>query len=173
MEKPMPGSVKLLPLLLIGFQIGCSQAPAPAPAPPDTRAADEKTIRDGETAWVKDFTSKDMDKIVAHYADNASVLMPDAPVMNGKDAIRAGLKDAIADPKFSLDLTTAKVEVSSVGGDLAYSQGTYAVTGTDSKTKKVTTEKGKYVEVYKKQADGSWKIVEDINNADPPAKPAK
>ena len=74
-------------------------------------------------------------------------------------------------PKFSLELTTAKVEVSS--GDLAYSQGTYAVTATDPKTKKVIMEKGKYVEVYKKQPDGSWKIVEDINNADAPAKPVK
>jgi uncharacterized protein (TIGR02246 family) len=164
--------VKLTPLLFV-LQIGCTQAPAPAPAPPDTRAADEKTIMDGEAGLAKDFTAKDPDKILAHYADNASMFLPDAPIMNGKDAIRAGMKEAVADPKFSLDLVTRKVEVSS-GGDLAYSQGTYTVTATDSKTKKVTTERGKYVEVYKKQADGSWKIVEDINNADPPpAKPAK
>jgi ketosteroid isomerase-like protein len=64
------------------------------------------------------------------------------------------------------------VEVST-GGDLAYSQGAYAFTGTDPKTKRVMSEKGKYVEVYKKQADGSWKIVEDINNADAPAKRVK
>ncbi len=168
----MNASLKLAPLLLLAFQIGCSQAPATAPAPPDTRAADEKTIRDSETAWVKDFAAKDLDKIVAHYADNGSVLMPDLPIMNGKDAIRAGLKEAITDPKFSLELATAKVEVAS-GSDLAYSQGTYEVTATDAKTKKAVREKGKYVEVYKKQPDGSWKIVEDINNADAPAKPVK
>lgn len=167
----MKSSLKLVPFLLAAFLIGCSQAPAPAPAPPDTRAADEKTIRDGEAQWTKDFAAKDMDKIVAHYADNASVLMPNVPMMNGKDAIRAGLKDAVADPKFSLDLATAKVEVST--GDLAYSQGTYTFTGTDPKSKKVMTEKGKYVEVYKKQPDGSWKVVEDINNADAPAAPVK
>jgi ketosteroid isomerase-like protein len=63
--------------------------------------------------------------------------MTDAPIMTGKDAIRAGLKDFVADPNFSLDLVTAKVEVSS-GGDLAYSQGNYTVTGTDAKTKRVT-----------------------------------
>ena len=64
--------------------------------------------------------------------------------MPGKEAIRAEMKDFVTDPKFSLDLVTAKV-----------------------------AEKGKYVEVYKKQADGSWKIVEDIHNADAPAKPVK
>lgn len=167
----MNSPLKIGALLFMAFQIACTQAPATVPAPADTRAADEQTIKDSEAAWVKDFAAKDMDKIVAHYADNASVLMPDTPIMTGKDAIRAGMKDVITDPKFSLELTTAKVEVSS--GDLAYSQGTYAVTATDPKTKKVIMEKGKYVEVYKKQPDGSWKIVEDINNADAPAKPVK
>jgi ketosteroid isomerase-like protein len=91
--------------------------------------------------------------------------------MVGKDAIRAGMKDVIADPKFSLDLKTAKVDVSK--DDLAYSQGTYSVTFADPKTKKILAETGRYVEVYKKQADGSWKVVEDINSPEAPAVPAK
>ena len=33
----------------------------------------------------------------------------------------------------------------------------------------VLTEKGKYATVFKKQADGSWRAVADINNADAPA----
>jgi ketosteroid isomerase-like protein len=37
----------------------------------------------------------------------------------------------------------------------------------------VLTEKGKYVTVYKKQADGGWKAVADIFNADAPAAPEK
>ena len=85
--------------------------------------------------------------------------------------LRAGMKDAVADPKFSLDLKTVKVNVSK--DDLAYSQGTYSTSATDPKTKKVMAETGRYVEVYKKQADGSWKIVEDINSPDGPAVPAK
>jgi len=155
------------PLALVILQ-GCTQAPPPAP---DTRAADEKAIRDSETQWVKDFAAKDMDKIVGHYADDASALMTNAPIMTGKDAIRGGLKDFLADPAFALELNTVKVEVSKTS-DLAYSQGTYSVTTTDLKTKKAVVEKGKYVEVYRKLADGSWKVVEDMNNADAPASPA-
>jgi quercetin dioxygenase-like cupin family protein len=34
------------------------------------------------------------------------------------------------------------------------------------------TEKGKYVTAWKKQADGSWKVTEDIFNADAPAQAA-
>ncbi|MBZ5632490.1 MAG: SgcJ/EcaC family oxidoreductase [Acidobacteriia bacterium] len=162
-------AVRIAPLALAMLLFGCAQAPPPAP--PDTRAADEKTIRDMETAWVKEFAAKDIDKIVAHYAEDATVILSNAPTMAGKDAFRAGMKDFLADPKFSLDLKTAKVDVSKDG--LAYSQGTYSVTGTDAKTKKVMTEAGRYIEVYKKQADGSWKVVEDINSPEAPAVPAK
>ncbi len=161
--------IRVAPLALAALLFGCAQAPPPAP--PDTRAADEKTIRDMETAWVKEFAAKDMDKIVAHYADDATIMLGNAPVMAGKDAFRAGMKDFLADPKFSLDLQTVKVGVSK--DDLAYSQGSYAVTATDPKTKKVMAEKGSYVEVYKKQADGSWKVVEDINTPEAPAAPVK
>jgi uncharacterized protein (TIGR02246 family) len=162
-------AIRLAPLALVLLQIGCTQAPPPPP--PDTRAADEKTIRDMETAWVQEFAAKDLDKIVAHYADDGTVLLSNAPTMSGKDAIRAGMKEAIADPKFALDLRTVKVEVAK-DGDLAYSQGTYSFTGTDAKSKKAVSETGRYVEVYKKQADGSWKVVEDINSPEAPAAPA-
>jgi len=163
-----PLAVHIAPLALAVLLFGCAQAPPPAP--PDTRAADEKAIRDSETAWAKEFAAKDMDKIVAHYADDGVVLLSNAPTMVGKDAIRAGMKDAVTDPKFSLDLKTVKVEVS---GDLAYSQGTYSVMAPDPKTKKVMAEAGRYVEVYKKQPDGSWKIIQDINSPEAPAAPAK
>ena len=144
---------------------GCSDTPAP---PADTSAADQKAIKDGEIAWNSDFAAKDADKLAGHYADDASLMMPGLPLVKGKDAIRASLKDMVADPNLSLSFTTASVDTSK-GGDLAFSQGTYSLTSTNQKTKKAETETGKYVTVYKKQADGSWKAVADINNPDAPA----
>ena len=58
-------------------------------------------------------------------------------------------------------------------GDLGYAQGGYTMTMTDPKTKKVLTVNGKYVEVFRKQADGGWKAVEDIINEDAPPVPVK
>ena len=108
---------------------------------------------------------------MSHYADDATLMMPDAALIKGKDAIRAGLKEFLVDKNLSLSFITASAEVSK-GGDLAYTQGTYTLTQTNPKTKKAVTERGKYVTVYRKQADGSWRAVEDINNADAPAVPA-
>ena len=65
-----------------------------------------------------------------------------------------------------------KVDVAK-SGDLGYSQGTNTWTMTDPKTKKVLTGKGKYVTVFKKQADGNWKAVADIAIEDAPPAPAK
>jgi uncharacterized protein (TIGR02246 family) len=154
----------------LAFQLGC--APAQPPAAPDTRAADEQAIRDGEAQWVKDFATKDVEKVAAHYADDASSMIPLMTLMTGKDAIRAGLKAEFSDPNSSLDFHPAKVEVSK-SSDLAYSQGTYAYTSTDPKTKKAVIEHGNYVEVYKKQADGSWKAAADIATQEIAPKPVE
>jgi len=96
--------------------------------------------------------------------------MPDAPLAKGKDAIRTALKPILADKNMSLSFTNSSADVSK-SGDLAYTTGTYSMTMTNSKTKKPVTERGKYVTVYRKQADGTFKAVADINNADAPAAP--
>jgi uncharacterized protein (TIGR02246 family) len=158
----------LIPATALVFLTACTQAPPPAP--PDTRAADEQAIRAQETAAQQAWTAKDVDKIVALYADDATVMLPNTPVMTGKQAIEPGFKAAVADPNFSLSLQTTSVEASK-GGDLGFVRGSYMMHQTDAKSKKATMEKGNYVLVYKKQADGSWKIVADTAIPEAPAAP--
>ena len=45
-------------------------------------------------------------------------------------------------------------------GDVGYTTGAFGLQANGQ------TEKGKYVTVWKKQTDGSWKIAEDIFNTD-------
>jgi ketosteroid isomerase-like protein len=45
--------------------------------------------------------------------------------------------------------------------------------GLNPKTKKVTKEKGKYLTIFKKQSDGTWKAIEDSISNDAPPTPAK
>jgi ketosteroid isomerase-like protein len=149
---------------------GCKQA-APPPAP-DTHDADVKAIRDVEIAAEHALAVKDVDKVGEFYADDASVFLPDAPVVNGISAIKAAWKPMMEDKNFSLNFASDKVDVAK-SGDLGYTQGTNTWTFTDPKTKKVLTVKGKYVTVFKKQADGRWKAVADIAIEDAPPTPAK
>jgi ketosteroid isomerase-like protein len=73
----------------------------------------------------------------------------------------------LADPNFSLTFQSTRA-MASKGGDMVYSQGTYTMTITEPKTKKLMTDKGKYLTVFTKQADGSWKAVADTFNSDSP-----
>ena len=149
-----------------GFLIltGCSQAPAP-----DTREADARALREGEVAaFAKDWGGKDADRIFTHFTDDGNLIIPNAPMLTGKDAIGKAMKEAFADPNWSLALQPVQVEVSK-GGDLGYARGTYVLTATDPASKKAVTEKGRFVTIFRKEADGSWKAVQDINNAEAPA----
>ena len=120
-----------------------------------------QAIRDNEAQWNRDYEAKDLDKIAAHYADDAVLMSPGTPTATGRDAIRAELKEMIGDSALSLKFQASRVEVAK-SGDMAYSQGTYEMTMTNPQTKKPVNDKGTYVTVYRKMADGSWKAVSDI-----------
>lgn len=142
----------------------CQQQP---PQAPDTRAADEQALRDLENDWSKVAAAKDLDRFLGFYADDASVFEPNQPVKTGKEAIRADLTKFLATPGLTMNFQTVKVEVAR-SGDIAYTYGTYTSSKTGPKGKPVE-DKGKYVTVYKKQPDGKWKAVADIDNSDLPA----
>ena len=79
--------------------------------------------------------------------------------------------DLLTNPGLMISWKTTKVEVAKAG-DLAYVSGTYEETMTDA-TGKPVNDHGKYVEIFKKQADGTWKVVADIWNSDLPASAAE
>ena len=136
-----------------------------AQAPPDTRPADEAAIHAAVTEWSASAQVKDADKFTSFYAEDAVVMMEDAPDISGKAAIREAIGGMMQDPNFSLSFEADKVVVAR-SGDLAYETGTYAMTLSDAK-KQPSTEKGNYVVVWQKQADGAWKVVRDVPVSDP------
>lgn len=151
----------------------CNQAPAPMAAAPDTHDADVKALGDNETQWNQDWAAKDADKIAAHYADDAVLMVTGTEPLNGKDAIRASLKQMVDDKALSLAFHATKIDVSK-SGDLGYTQGTYKLTLTDPTSHKPIEDHGTYVTTYRKQADGSWKAAADIaSSSTPPPAPPK
>lgn len=141
------------------FTIGCGQTP------PDTRAAEETTIRALNTQWSTTAGNKDLEGTVSYYSDDASVFPPNAPLATGKQAIHAVWAETL-DSSSAISWQTDKVEVARFG-DLAYVTGTYQTSAKDPKAQPVN-DTGKFVEVWKKQVDGKWKTVADIFNSDLP-----
>jgi uncharacterized protein (TIGR02246 family) len=136
----------------------------------DKHAAAVQAITDNEARWNREFELRDLDKMLAHYADDAVMIVPGLPASRGKDAIRSGLKDMLADPAMSLKFQISRVEVAE-SGDMATSLGTFTVTMTDPDTGKPGTSAGNYVTVYKKRG-GEWKAVFDIASPGPATRPA-
>ncbi len=154
-------------LLLLSVSSACQTQTAQ-----DTLAADESALRTLDSEWSRAAGAKDVDKSVSYYADDAIVMPPNSPLATGKEPIRAVWKGMLGAPGFSGGWKSTKVDVAR-SGDLAYVSGSYELTENDASGKPVT-DKGKYLEVWKKQANGSWKCVADIFNSDlPPAAPAE
>ncbi len=136
-------------------------------AAPDERAADEKALRDADREWSRAAAAKDLDRTVSYYADDAIVLPPNAPLAAGQEAFRREWNGMFAAFSGTLHWEPTKVEVSR-GGDLAYIVGTYEGT-LSSPNRNPAKDRGKYLEVWKKQPDGKWKCVADMFSSDLPA----
>lgn len=133
---------------------------------PDTRAADESAVKDSDVQWSKKAAVNDLEGVVSFYTDDASLLPPNAPIAIGKPAIKAVWATMLS-PDVVVSWEVNKVEAAR-SGDLAYITGVYQITPKDPNTKPPGTDRGKMVEVWKKQADGTWKTVADIFNSDLP-----
>jgi uncharacterized protein (TIGR02246 family) len=101
--------------------------------------------------------------VAAVYATDASLLPPNLPVQRGRTAIRAfwgGLLEAYT---VTFEISTDIIEGR---GDLAYEMGHYRFTAVPkSKSAPGIADEGKYVEILKKQPDGTWKYAVDIYNS--------
>ncbi len=103
--------------------------------------------------------SKDLDAYVnAYYAEDASILMANSEAVKGRQNIRDYLK---AMGEFNIDFTIAEIDGNN---DLAYVYGNYSM---ELKTMGMK-DRGKYLEVWRKQADGGWRAVFDMANTSVP-----
>jgi ketosteroid isomerase-like protein len=86
----------------------------------------------------------------------------------GLAAIRSAISDAFADPNFQLtwDPETAVLFES---GTMGYTSGHYVVV-TDGADRMPEKSSGQYLTVWKKQKDGSWKVLWDGGTSTGPKK---
>ena len=155
----------LLIALALSLLTACQQQAMTTTA--DTRSADEAALKNLDAEWSKAAGAKDVDKTASYYSDDAIVLPPNMATISGKQGARAMWQGMFGVPGFGGGWKPAKVEVAR-SGDLAYVTGTYELGETDAKGKPMT-DKGKYLEVWKKQGDGTWKCVVDMFNSDLPS----
>ena len=165
----------MTPIALFGgVALGCapnagtSKADSPAAAM-SSMAMDPAAVRQS----IEALNMKQADAIkagdavagAANYSDDAVVMMSNTPAWKGHASIEKGFGELLnsmdlKDPSFqTLDVT--------LSGDFAFETGTYKWMA-GPKGGKLTADSGKYLTVWKKQVDGSWKIIRDMSNSDIP-----
>jgi ketosteroid isomerase-like protein len=97
-----------------------------------------------------------------YYAEDAMVLMPNTPPVQGRAAIQATMASFPPISAFKAEIVDMDGR-----GDLAYVRGNYSMT-MNPPGAPAMTDKGKYVEVWKKQPDGTWKVSCDSWSSDLP-----
>jgi ketosteroid isomerase-like protein len=141
---------------------------AKAPNKPVKRAAARSTgaaeaIHKLDAEFMKAANGKNAGALVkAFYAADAVLMPPNHPIVEGPAAIQGFLQGMI-----DAGLTSFKLETTSVAasGDLACGQGRYALSLSPAGAAPMHDE-GKYIVVYRRQPNGSWRAVSDIFNSD-------
>jgi uncharacterized protein (TIGR02246 family) len=123
-----------------------------------------QTIEAQEQAFLQAFNGGDAAEVTRFYGDGARILPPNADAIQGSDAIEAFFKEFVAlRTQLSFNLLTVHESP-----DVCTAVGEFEMAmhpeGADPQQ-----NRGKYIEVWRRQSDGSWRIVDDIFNSSLPA----
>ncbi len=110
-------------------------------------------IANGSKDWVE--------YVSAYYAEDAIIMAPNAAPVQGLE----GLAAVFAAMPFT-DLTFETLEIDGTS-DMAYVRGKYTAVWMVPGTGRMPDE-GSYLEIWKRQADGSWRVALDVFNSDLP-----
>lgn len=152
-------TLRVFPVLLLSistFAYGASKA---------SQEQDRRIIAKAEADFEKARAERGLEGWLSFFADDTADFVRGGPFTFTKEEMRRRLQKDF-DPVDQLTWKPVKIEVAD-SGDLAYSLGTWQLKGKDPKGNDVT-QTGKYLTVWKKQKDGSWKVVADTGNVDPP-----
>lgn len=158
---------RVLPFIVLA---ACADAPTEssravnAGASLTAAAADPAGIRDAidrnNAQLIAGFVAGDAAAVAALFADDAVLMLPGIPQLQGKAAIEQALAGAFSAVKYHG--ITANVQEVQFFGDYALEMGTseftYEVAG------QTIVDQGKYVVAWQRQPGGEWKIHRDVSN---------
>ena len=155
-------------ILLLFVVMAGLPAFAGAGATPKTDAVREAraAIEEANTQFSHAFERGDAKALGVMYTTDAIAFPPDSEMVRGNEAIGEFWKNTRNSGVKSATLNTIDVGRS---GDVAYEVGTVSLT-IQREGKETTTEMAKYLVVWKRQPDGSWKLHRDIWNSLPAKK---
>ncbi len=115
--------------------------------------------------WARQWNAGELDKLIQHYAEDAVYMPPHHAAIHGRKGIYEFLKNPI---RHGVNDLTYEVTFIKHSGDRAYDVGRYTMSLPQSDGTR-RPDRGKYLTVWRRQADGRWQIVADTWSSDLPA----
>src|SRR5262245_46765750 len=118
---------------------------------------DQAAIRKASADLTAAFNAKDVDKILALYADNSVFMPPNAPLLRGRDPLKGYFTNLVGK---ATDLKMDNVEVAG-HGPIAYTSGSYSLTNAG------VPDRGKFLIVMRNMM-GTWRFEYTMWSSDLP-----
>ena len=158
---------RLLPSLLVVLTAGgcAKQAETPPAPPPIDAAAIRDTIQAREREWSAAYLAGNAAGVASLYTEDGAQIQPAGDWRRGRDAITAGMKAELD----TLNVTAREdiPEEVIVAGDYVVEFGRYSYTATAKKGNKPVSGAGRYMVLWRKDADGQWRLHRDLGSDAP------
>jgi uncharacterized protein (TIGR02246 family) len=149
-------------VLLLTARPALSQTENPSPVPEaasETLAEARRAIDKGNAQWVEAWEKGNPEMIAALFTDDGVMLSPIGKVFKGRQQILERQKAAMQSVTRPIKVSVITTKIW-LDGDSAYETGKYKYEYTEKG--KPTTEEGRYVTIWKRQDDSSWKLFMDM-----------
>ena len=129
---------------------------------PDSRA---ESLLAADRAFARDVHVRRLDGWLAAFDANGSQVDEEFRPITGRDAIAAHMRPFFADAANELTRTPDDARVSE-GGKLGTTTGRWKLARREPDGRETVLATGRYFDVWRKQADGSWKLCYDVGDED-------
>jgi len=130
---------------------------------PDRDASERAAIARATSALLTAVNTAHVDGVLAVWCDEGVLMPPGHPSVHGRDALERYFSRLFSEQRFTFTFTSSHIVV---GGDIAIERVEYTASAWPREGGPAVEDHGKGVHVFRRQADGTWKLLQDIWNSD-------
>jgi len=124
----------------------------------------ESTIEKIWKVYSSRMISGDMDSWITLWDEDGVQMPPDTPLRRGRDAILQEMKKGFQE--VSYDAFAINIEEATMEDRFGFARGTFTYSFSRKTGGGKNFREGKYLTIFRRQPDGSWKIFRDCFNLD-------
>lgn len=124
----------------------------------------EAELMEVDRAFANSMAEGGLDAWVGHFAPEGAMISGQGEI-TGEPYIRAAMAPIFSDSTVVFTWSPDRARVAE-SGELGYTIGDYRISRRDSTGQLAETlDRGKYVSIWRRQPDGTWKVVADIGSS--------